>query len=148
MIDESYNANPASMRVTLASLGTTRAHRRIAVLGAMKELGADSDRYHAELAEPILAAKVDRVILVGAEMAPLAESLVADASSVWGKSANPDLAAPIDVSHVEDVGTVIARLARDGDENGSIRGGDAVLVKGSNSVGLGAVVRALMAREA
>lgn len=139
VIDESYNANPASMRVTLASLGATRAQRRIAVLGAMKELGADSDRYHAELAGPIVAAKIDQVILVGAEMAPLAEALAAKPA----KSATDALAAPIVVSHVDNAETAIARLGRE-----AIEGGDAILIKGSNSVGLGALVRALMAREA
>ena len=63
--DESYNANPASMRATLAQLGLTPAERRLAVLGAMRELGAEGPRYHAELIEPLRAAKVDRVILVG-----------------------------------------------------------------------------------
>lgn len=139
VIDESYNANPASMRATLASLGATRATRRIAVLGAMKELGAESDRYHAGLAEPILAAKVDRVILVGPEMAPLAAAL----GEKGGKTGADSLAAPVDVSHVDDARTAIARL---GDE--PLAGGDAVLVKGSNSVGLGALVKALTAREA
>ena len=143
VIDESYNANPASMRATLGSLGATRAHRRIAVLGAMKELGADSDRYHAELADAIKAAKVDSVILVGEEMAPLAAMLTAMASSRPGKSAAGGLAAPIDVSHVNDAKTAITRLGDVG-----VAGGDAVLVKGSNSVGLGALVRALTAREA
>ena len=143
VIDESYNANPASMRVTIAALGATRAHRRIAVLGAMKELGADSDRYHAELAGPLLAAKVDRVILVGPEMAALAAVLTTGQSSAPGKSAAADLAAPIDVSHVDDAMTAITRLGRE-----TIEGGYAVLVKGSNSVGLGALVRALTAREA
>ncbi|MBC7492863.1 MAG: UDP-N-acetylmuramoyl-tripeptide--D-alanyl-D-alanine ligase, partial [Novosphingobium sp.] len=143
VIDESYNANPASMRATLGSLGATRAHRRIAVLGAMKELGADSDRYHAELADTIKAAKVDSVILVGEEMAPLAAMLTAMASSRPGKSAAGGLAAPIDVSHVNDAKTAITRLGDVG-----VAGGDAVLVKGSNSVGLGALVRALTAREA
>ena len=148
VIDESYNANPASMRVTIAALGATRAHRRIAVLGAMKELGDASDRYHAELAEPLLAAKIDRVILVGPEMAPLAAALTATAPSAPGKSAAADLAAPIDVSHVDDAMTAITRLGRENIEGGFIQGGDAVLIKGSNSVGLGAVVRALTAREA
>ena len=148
VIDESYNANPASMRVTLASLGATRAHRRIAVLGAMKELGADSDRYHAELAEPIRAAGVTQVILVGEEMAPLAAALDALAPSASGKSKAGGLAAPIDVSHVNDARTVIARLGRETIKAGFLQGGDAVLVKGSNSVGLGALVRALTAREA
>ncbi len=143
VIDESYNANPASMRATLGSLGATRAHRRIAVLGAMKELGADSDRYHADLAEAIRAARVDSVILVGEEMAPLAAALTDTAPSAPGKSAAAGLAAPIDVSHVDDARTAIARLGREG-----IHGGDAVLVKGSNSVGLGALVRALTARGA
>ena len=143
VIDESYNANPASMRATLAALGATRAHRRIAVLGAMKELGEASDRYHAELAEPILAARIDRVILVGPEMAPLAAALADAASSAPGKSAGADLAAPIDVSHVDDAGTAITRLGDDG-----LAAGDALLVKGSNSVGLGALVCALTTREA
>jgi UDP-N-acetylmuramoyl-tripeptide--D-alanyl-D-alanine ligase len=83
------------------------------------------------------------VILVGPDMAPLAAALTAVTSSRPGKSAATDLAAPIDVSHVEDARTAITRL---GDEG--IAAGDAILVKGSNSVGLGAVVRALTAREA
>ena len=144
VIDESYNANPASMRVTIAALGTTRAHRRIAVLGAMKELGEASDRYHADLAGPLLAAKVDRVILVGPEMAPLAAAL----AEKGGKPAGADLAAPIDVSHVDDAMTAIARLGDEGIAGWSIEAGDALLVKGSNSVGLGALVRALTARGA
>jgi len=50
---------------------------------------------------------------------------------------------------VDDAGTAIARLGREGIHGAlSLQGGDAVLVKGSNSVGLGALVRALTAREA
>jgi hypothetical protein len=52
LIDESYNANPASMRSTLAVLGATAA-RRIAVLGAMRELGDFGPALHAELLAPI-----------------------------------------------------------------------------------------------
>src|SRR5690606_21046826 len=53
MIDESYNANPASMRATLAQLGATPASRRVAVLGSMKELGDFAPSFHAQLAGPI-----------------------------------------------------------------------------------------------
>jgi hypothetical protein len=74
------------MAATLAELGATPATRRIAVLGAMRELGADEDRYHAELAEPLLAARIDHAVLVGPEMAALADAL--------GKSGAPRLPRP------------------------------------------------------
>ena len=53
LIDESYNANPASMRAMLANLGRIapgKGGRRVVVLGDMRELGPDSPRFHAELA--------------------------------------------------------------------------------------------------
>ncbi len=134
LIDESYNANPASMAVTLQQLGQTPARRRIAVLGAMRELGAGEARYHAELAGPVAQGKVDRLILVGPEMAALASAL--------GKNGAASLAAAIDVAHVQNTAEAAECLAADG-----VRGGDAILVKGSNSVGLGALVRSLTARE-
>lgn len=134
LIDESYNANPASMRATIRQLAATPAHRRIAVLGAMKELGALSDRYHAELAGPIAEAGIDRVILVGAEMAALAD--------VLGKNAHGELAAGFTLAHVDnavEAGDLLTATA--------IEGGDAILVKGSNSVGLGKLVQTLTIRE-
>jgi UDP-N-acetylmuramoyl-tripeptide--D-alanyl-D-alanine ligase len=75
VIDESYNANPTSMRATLAVLAAEPAPRKLAVLGEMGELGADSAAYHAELAPPVIAAGVDVAILVGAGMKPLAIAL-------------------------------------------------------------------------
>ncbi|NML92501.1 UDP-N-acetylmuramoyl-tripeptide--D-alanyl-D-alanine ligase [Novosphingobium olei] len=134
LIDESYNANPASMRVTIEQLGATPAARRVAVLGSMRELGAEEERYHRDLAEPLLAAKIDRVILVGPEMAALAQAL--------GKSDGGALARAIEVDHVPTAAEAAECLAAEGPQ-----GGDAILVKGSNSVGLGALVRALTARE-
>ncbi|HUQ12784.1 MAG TPA: UDP-N-acetylmuramoyl-tripeptide--D-alanyl-D-alanine ligase, partial [Novosphingobium sp.] len=72
LIDESYNANPASMAATLRSLGAERdATRRVAVLGAMRELGEHSDDLHAGLAPSVLAAKLHRLILIGEDMRPL-----------------------------------------------------------------------------
>jgi UDP-N-acetylmuramoyl-tripeptide--D-alanyl-D-alanine ligase len=119
LIDESYNANPASMAATLKSLGAERdALRRIAVLGPMRELGEHSDALHAGLAPSVLDANVDRLILIGDEMRPLAEKVVGTISY--------DL-----VSNVDEAIEVLMRIARPG---------DAVLVKASNSVGLARLV--------
>jgi UDP-N-acetylmuramoyl-tripeptide--D-alanyl-D-alanine ligase len=127
LIDESYNANPASMRATLAQLGQTPAGRRIAVLGAMKELGDFGPGFHAALLEPIEQAKVDFVILVGAEMAPLAQEL--------GKATETTLGSGIRFAHCGNSGDAIAAL-----EDFGLISGDAILVKGSNSVGLAKLV--------
>jgi UDP-N-acetylmuramoyl-tripeptide--D-alanyl-D-alanine ligase len=80
LIDESYNASPASMRAAFAVLGTIKpgaGGRRIAVLGAMLELGADSQRLHAELAAPLGAAKVALVFTIGEDMKALDAALPA-----------------------------------------------------------------------
>ena len=130
LIDESYNANPASMRATLAQLGQTRATRRIAVLGAMKELGDFAPGLHAALVEPIVAAGIDYAILVGDEMTALADEL--------GKSAGAKLGKPIRFAHCRTPAEAQIALADFGVESG-----DAILVKGSNSVGLGSLVSAL-----
>jgi UDP-N-acetylmuramoyl-tripeptide--D-alanyl-D-alanine ligase len=135
LIDESYNANPASMRATLAQLGATPATRRIAVLGSMKELGDFGPAFHAQLAEPLVAAQVDYAVLVGEEMLALAREL--------GKPAINALGNPVAYAHCLNPGEAIAAL-----EEFSLAGGDAVLVKGSNSVGLGRVVAHFAAREA
>jgi UDP-N-acetylmuramoyl-tripeptide--D-alanyl-D-alanine ligase len=127
LIDESYNANPASMRATLRQLGHTPATRRIAVLGSMKELGDFAPGFHAQLAEPLAEAHVDYVVLVGDEMLSLAREL--------GKPGVPALAALTGFAHCDGPGEAIAAL-----EEFGLTGGDAVLVKGSNSVGLGRLV--------
>ena len=118
LIDESYNANPASMRATLKVLAAERADRRIAVLGEMRELGESSDAYHAALAVPIDEAGVSRAVLVGAGMLPLAKALEGRIETV----------------HVPDAAAA-AQVLSD-----LIAPGDAVLVKGSNGVGLARVV--------
>jgi UDP-N-acetylmuramoyl-tripeptide--D-alanyl-D-alanine ligase len=125
LIDESYNANPLSMAATLGQLGREQAARRIAVLGAMKELGDQSERLHAGLADPVEQAGVDCAILVGPEMDPLERRLE-------GRLA---------LAHVADAEAATATL-RD-----MMRAGDAVLVKGSNSVGLSRLVAALAGGE-
>lgn len=127
LIDESYNANPASMRATLRQLGQTPATRRIAVLGSMKELGDFSDKFHAQLAEPIDEAQVDHAILVGEEMSALALEL--------GKGAASSLGIPPSFAHCDGPAEAIAAL-----EDFGVTSGDAILIKGSNSVGLGRLV--------
>jgi UDP-N-acetylmuramoyl-tripeptide--D-alanyl-D-alanine ligase len=123
VIDESYNANPASMRATLKVLGDELAPRRIAVLGAMRELGEQGSRFHAELADPIRAANVDFALLVGDEMAPLAKALE-------GRT---------EFAHVPVAAAALDAL------KGHVGAGDAVLIKASNSVGLGRLVEQLTA---
>ncbi len=134
LIDESYNANPASMRATLAQLGATPASRRIAVLGAMKELGEHGPAFHAELAGPIAAAGVDHLVLVGEEMRILADQLGKSGGSALGKESS--------LAHCETASQALTALRELG-----VKRGDAILVKGSNSVGLGAVVAALTQQE-
>jgi UDP-N-acetylmuramoyl-tripeptide--D-alanyl-D-alanine ligase len=122
LIDESYNANPASMAATLKTFGALSVSgRRIAVLGGMKELGQSSDSFHAGLAGPVEAAGVALAILVGEEMEALAKAL----------------GAKVKMAHVPDTATAI-EVARS-----EARPGDAILVKGSNSIGLAALVEAL-----
>src|SRR4029077_20320006 len=74
VIDESYNANPASMAAALALLGAAKG-RRIAVLGDMLELGEDAASHHVSLAAPIEDARTDLVFLCGAQMNSLWEEL-------------------------------------------------------------------------
>jgi UDP-N-acetylmuramoyl-tripeptide--D-alanyl-D-alanine ligase len=127
LIDESYNANPASMRATLKALAATPASRRLAVLGSMKELGDFADAFHRQLAEPLIEAGVAHAILVGPEMLSLADEL--------GKAAATPLGKGLTFTHCETPAEAIAALGQYG-----LAQGDAVLVKGSNSVGLGRLV--------
>ncbi|MFL9841401.1 UDP-N-acetylmuramoyl-tripeptide--D-alanyl-D-alanine ligase [Sphingomonas sp. ST-64] len=125
VIDESYNANPTSMRATLEVLSAAPATRRVAVLGEMRELGDQSDAYHRGLADPIVAAGVEAVVLVGEGMAPLARALEGRVEFV----------------HVADAASARERI------DAMLRPGDAVLIKGSNGVGLSRVVAALAGRD-
>ena len=119
LIDESYNANPASMAATLKSLGEEpEVMRRIAILGPMRELGDQTVRAHAALADAVRQAHIDRLILVGPEMESLAEALGG--------------AVPIERASDADGAAALLKAAA--------RPGDAVLVKASNSIGLARLV--------
>lgn len=123
LIDESYNANPASMRAALALLAAcSDAKRRIAVLGDMLELGEHSEALHAELAGPVTQSGADLVFLAGAQMQALAGAL--PAKTLGGHfAAAPDLV-PI--------------LAA------ALKPGDAVMIKSSNGIGFSKIVDALL----
>jgi UDP-N-acetylmuramoyl-tripeptide--D-alanyl-D-alanine ligase len=119
LIDESYNANPASMGATLRSLAQEKVDgRRLAVLGTMLELGSHSDEAHAGLAPAILEAQLAELILVGEPTRPLAAAL----EGKLPVTVVPDAAAATDA--------LLARLGA----------GDAVLVKASNGIGLASLV--------
>ncbi|WP_269580894.1 UDP-N-acetylmuramoylalanyl-D-glutamyl-2,6-diaminopimelate--D-alanyl-D-alanine ligase [Roseibium sp. Sym1] len=124
LIDESYNANPASMRAALAVLGeapVTRPGRRIAVIGDMRELGADADRLHAELLQPITDADIDAVYCAGPHMRALWQDLPHDLRGHYCE----------DAKDLEEV------LLND------VRAGDVVMVKGSLGTRMGPLVEAL-----
>jgi UDP-N-acetylmuramoyl-tripeptide--D-alanyl-D-alanine ligase len=126
LIDESYNANPTSMAATLAVLGATPAKRRIAVLGAMRELGSESDALHAGLADAVLAANVDYALLVGSGIEPLAKALE-------GK---------LNFAHWATADAARGSLQK------ILTPGDVILIKGSNAIGLGQIVTALTGLQA
>lgn len=127
LIDESYNANPASMAAAIGLLGASpigEGGRRIAVLGEMLELGPDSPSLHANLAKALVAAKVDRVYAAGELMRHLWDALPAAMRGLHAGSA---------------VGLV-------GPVEDAIAPGDVVMVKGSNASKVSAVARALSER--
>ncbi|MCS6779017.1 MAG: UDP-N-acetylmuramoyl-tripeptide--D-alanyl-D-alanine ligase [Geminicoccaceae bacterium] len=120
LLDESYNANPASMEAAIALLGL-QPGRRLAVLGDMLELGEGGPAMHAALAAPLEAAGVARVFTCGPLMAHLAARLPA---ALRGAHA-PDSAA-------------LAPLVVE-----ALRPGDVVLVKGSLGSRMARIVEAL-----
>ncbi|MGQ3673495.1 UDP-N-acetylmuramoylalanyl-D-glutamyl-2,6-diaminopimelate--D-alanyl-D-alanine ligase [Xanthobacter sp. TB0136] len=127
LIDESYNANPASMRAALSVLGqmeTGPRGRRIAVLGDMLELGPDSASLHAALAEGILAHRIDLVFCSGPLMHALWEALPPERRGGYADDAH----------HLEPM---VAS---------AIRAGDTLMVKGSNGSRMGVLVKTLSDR--
>lgn len=125
LIDESYNANPASMRAAIALLAgaeTGRNGRRIAVLGDMLELGGHSATLHAGLAEAIIEARLDRVYLAGEAMAALRDALAREVAVEYREKR-------------EDLQPVLVA---------EVGGGDAVMIKSSLRLGFAKLVDALL----
>ena len=126
LIDDSYNANPASMEAAIAVLGQAtlgQGGRRIAVLGDMLELGDQAADLHAALAAPIKAAGIDLVYTCGPNMAALHDAL--PKALRGGHTAESRGLAPM--------------------VSAALRPGDTVLVKGSLGSKMAVVVEALEA---
>jgi UDP-N-acetylmuramoyl-tripeptide--D-alanyl-D-alanine ligase len=111
LIDESYNANPASVAAALRTLGLRPARRRIAALTDMLELGRDSGAYHAGLAAEIEAAKVDLVFCAGPMMKSLFEALPPTRQGGYAESAAA--LEPMLIRAVEPGDVVMVKGSRD-----------------------------------
>ncbi|HYM01716.1 MAG TPA: UDP-N-acetylmuramoylalanyl-D-glutamyl-2,6-diaminopimelate--D-alanyl-D-alanine ligase [Stellaceae bacterium] len=125
LIDESYNASPASMRAAFAVLGASepgKGGRRIAVLGDMLELGDESARLHAELADPLIACGANLVFTVGRDMRALYDALP---KRMRGGHA---------ATSIQMAETVIRRM----------RPGDVITVKGSFGSHMAEVVKRIL----
>lgn len=124
LLDESYNASPPSVAAALAVLGATEpgpGGRRIAVLGDMRELGAFGPQAHQGLLGPIEGAKVELLFACGELMEAMFEAAPEAIRGAWA----------------EDSETLLPVV------QAALSPGDVVLVKGSLSMGLGRIARAL-----
>jgi len=125
VIDDAYNANPASMRAALAALAEMDGARRVAVLGEMKELGPIAEREHEALGTAVAQAGVKLLISCGG---------LADAIARVAAAAGVEV---VRAANVEEA----ARAAAE-----RVLPRDVVLVKASRSVGAERVVEALVQR--
>ena len=124
LIDESYNANPASMRAALATLAEVprgEFPRRVAVIGDMRELGSSGAELHVALQGPLLASGADLVFACGPLMEGLFDSLPGKIRGAWASA-----------SHEIEPALLAA-----------VRDGDAVMIKGSLGTRMGPLVAAL-----
>jgi UDP-N-acetylmuramoyl-tripeptide--D-alanyl-D-alanine ligase len=129
LIDESYNANPTSVRAALALLGQVpakRLGRRIAVLGDMLELGPDGAALHAELRDAVQQNAIDLVFCAGPLMKSLWDALPSERRGGYAETS----------------------AALEPQILGAINSDDAVMVKGSLGSRMGPIVKALKRRYA
>ena len=119
LVDDSYNANPGSVAAAIDLLAACDG-RRILVLGAMGELGSSSDQLHEQVGDYARQSGIDELWLSGAETRATARG--------YGPGAR----------HCRDLGELAERMS------GRFAGGDVVLVKGSRSAGMEAIVTALL----
>jgi len=124
VIDDSYNANPASMRAAFGALKARKPRgtgRRVAVIGEMLELGPQTAQMHADLAGPLSDAGADLVVTVGEGAKPLADALHG----------------AVDVFACADADAALSLIAK------RSRDGDVLLIKGSNASGVHRIAASL-----
>lgn len=125
LIDESYNANPSSMRAAISLLQDSApapGGRRIAVLGDMLEMGEHAAGVHAALAKPLVEAGITDVWLAGPLMAHLRDALPPEISVVYRETVDELKAYAL----------------------GAVATGDVVMIKSSKGTGCGKIVHALI----
>ncbi len=125
VIDDSYNANPASMRAAFETLGESQPGAgglRIAVLGDMRELGLDSRKLHRDLVPALTSVGIDLVFCAGSHMLDLYDALPVNLRGHHAASAEKLLPAVLE----------------------GIRPGDVAMIKGSLVMQMGAIVEALI----
>ncbi len=119
ILDDSYNANPDSVRAALQTLaGLPCAGRRVAALGVMAELGEHAEEEHRALAAEVNRAGVDAVVTIG-ELPALIAAGLADGVEVWS------------FDDCEQGGLFLKQF---------LASGDLLLVKGSRSAGMEGVI--------
>ncbi len=122
LINDSYNANPTSLGAALEHQAQLAAgRRRVAILGTMAELGADSDRYHREIGSRAAELGVAALLAVGNEARAYLEEAQEVPLREWAPDAERAVALALE----------------------TVQPGDCVLVKGSRAVGLELVAKAL-----
>jgi UDP-N-acetylmuramoyl-tripeptide--D-alanyl-D-alanine ligase len=127
VINDAYNANPASMAAALQTLRASAAARRLAVLGEMRELGAETESAHEALGHTAATAALDLLLVIGPQAA-----LVREGALAAGMSAERIVVA---ADHTE-AGERLRAVCR---------AGDLVLLKGSRGATLEAVLAHLHA---
>ncbi len=126
LLDDTYNASPASTRAALAVMGSLMAPRKIAVLGDMLELGPDTEKEHASLVDAIREADAHIIVTVGKHMRALHERLLED-----GFSRKQVLWMPDPVSAVEPLINLV-------------RSEDLILIKGSQGLRMEKITEQLL----
>jgi UDP-N-acetylmuramoyl-tripeptide--D-alanyl-D-alanine ligase len=125
IIDDTYNANPDSMRAALDMLETVRGIRKVAVLGDMNELGRRSAEYHRQIGAYAAGKRLDLLIAVGEKAGGIADG---------AKEARPSL----EVMRFDTKEAALCEM------KGILTPGDVILVKGSRGMYMETLIQRIL----